>query len=304
MNQDFRVTTGIVGLDHILFGGFIKNSINTIVGGSGTGKTTMALKYIYEGVKLGEHVLYISFEEEPTKLIKEAKSLGINFYDLTDNPEDLIHMVESEKIVEFMTSVLPVLSNKLKNQKIKHTRVVLDPLTPFLWEFSSERELRKVLTKVYYHLRTLGTIFQTVEEVQVFGNTNMENKEIRVPLYLSDAIIHIQNLGFSSIYSRTCRVIKSRQTPHLEGLFPVKFVYGPGIVINTIENANNAKEIEDEKLENILKQINKWEKEKDTKRRVIARLAKKVYLTDKITSKREKYQILSTIINPEVVKEV
>ncbi len=49
-----RISSGIEGLDVLLQGGIIKNSINSIVGSSGTGKTTFALAYIYQGLLEGE----------------------------------------------------------------------------------------------------------------------------------------------------------------------------------------------------------------------------------------------------------
>ena len=137
-----RISSGIEGLDVLLHGGLIKNSINSIVGSSGTGKTTFALAYVYQGLLEGDHILYLSFEETPSKLLTEAESLGIQIRNIAKNHEDLIHLVESEKIVEFMTNILPALAQKLKHKNLKHTRIILDPLTPILWEFPTEKEQR------------------------------------------------------------------------------------------------------------------------------------------------------------------
>ncbi|GAH76592.1 unnamed protein product [marine sediment metagenome] len=133
---------------------------------------------------------------------------------MSQNFTDLIHLVESEKIVEFMTNILPALAQKLKHKNVRHTRIILDPLTPILWEFPSEKEQRKVLTKIYQHLSSLGTVLQTVEEPNAFGQTDIGAMETRVPIYLSDTVVHIQNLGLGGKYNRTCKIIKSRRTAH------------------------------------------------------------------------------------------
>ncbi|MEM2900013.1 MAG: ATPase domain-containing protein [Thermoplasmata archaeon] len=58
-----RIKTGIPGLDEILGGGFTKRSVNLISGRAGTGKTIFALDYIFNGARLGEKGLFITFEE-------------------------------------------------------------------------------------------------------------------------------------------------------------------------------------------------------------------------------------------------
>ena len=46
-----RVKTGIYGLDELIEGGLPKDSITLVSGNSGTGKTTLSLQYLYNGVK-------------------------------------------------------------------------------------------------------------------------------------------------------------------------------------------------------------------------------------------------------------
>ncbi|MHA1685399.1 MAG: RAD55 family ATPase [Candidatus Heimdallarchaeaceae archaeon] len=297
--QNFRIKSGIKGLDLLFNGGFIKNSVISVVGGSGTGKTTMALKYIHQGLIDGDHILYISFEEEPTKLIEEAASLGIKFDSLIENPSDIIHLVESDRLVEFMTTILPALAKKLKSNKVKHTRIVIDPLTPLLWEFQSEREQRKVLTKAYYYLRSLGTVLQTIEETNAFGSGNLNTTEIRVPIYLSDSTIHIQNLGLGGDFNRTCKVVKSRKTKHYEGLFPLYFSYGEGIVIDTssIMKQNDIKPSNEKILDIINGQLVEWGKGSDPKKKVIAKLAKKILTEENDINSTIKYEIIQRLVS-------
>ncbi len=48
-----RMATGIEGLDDILQGGFPANRIYLVEGEPGAGKTTLALQFLLEGVRLG-----------------------------------------------------------------------------------------------------------------------------------------------------------------------------------------------------------------------------------------------------------
>ena len=67
-----RSRTGISGLDDILNGGFIPNRLYLIDGDPGAGKTTLALQYMLEGVRLGEKVLYITLSETKEELSAAA----------------------------------------------------------------------------------------------------------------------------------------------------------------------------------------------------------------------------------------
>ena len=301
-----RISSGIEGLDKLLQGGMIKNSINSVVGSSGTGKTTVALAYVYQGLLEGDHILYLSFEETPSKLLAEAESLGIKIKEISSNYNDLIHLVESEKIVEFMTNILPALAQKLKHKNVKHTRIILDPLTPILWEFPSEKEQRKVLTKIYHHLSSLGTVLQTIEEPNAFGQTDIGAVETRVPIYLSDSVIHIQNLGLGGKYNRTCKIIKSRRTAHHEGIYPLNFVVGQGVAIDTSSIPDIIEEplATDARYLELMKKVKEMSKDKDPKKRIIAQIAKNL-LGDR--DKREdtsSIDLVNVLTDPQVLQEV
>ncbi|MHA1396380.1 MAG: RAD55 family ATPase [Candidatus Heimdallarchaeaceae archaeon] len=300
-----RISSGLEGLDILLHGGLIKNSINSIVGSSGTGKTTFALIYAYQGLLEGDHILYLSFEEKPSKLLSEAESLGIEIKNIAKNYDDLIHLVESEKIVEFMTNILPALAQKLKYKNLKHTRIILDPLTPILWEFPSEREQRKVLTKIYYHLSSLGTVLQTIEEPNAFGQTDIGAAETRVPIYLSDTVVHIQNLNLGGKYNRTCKIIKSRRTAHFEGIFPLEFTYGSGLTIDTSSiKTISTRSITDPRYSELMSRIKELSKDKDPRKKIIAQIATNLLGKQEKNNDGSSLEVIKTITDPQILQGV
>jgi KaiC/GvpD/RAD55 family RecA-like ATPase len=63
-----RVSTGVPGLDTILFGGLVTGRPYLIVGPAGTGKTTLALQFLCEGVRHGERGLVVTLEEPPNEM--------------------------------------------------------------------------------------------------------------------------------------------------------------------------------------------------------------------------------------------
>ena len=73
-----RMSTGISGLDNILGGGLTPQRIYLVEGTPGTGKTTVGLQYLLEGVALGERGLYITLSETKDELEAVAASHGWN----------------------------------------------------------------------------------------------------------------------------------------------------------------------------------------------------------------------------------
>src|SRR5215203_737899 len=70
------VATGIAGFDDIIGGGFTRNRLYLVEGNPGSGKTTLALQYLLEGARLGEHGLYITLSETAEELHAVAESHG------------------------------------------------------------------------------------------------------------------------------------------------------------------------------------------------------------------------------------
>jgi circadian clock protein KaiC len=71
-----RVSTGISGLDDVLYGGFTSNRVYLIEGDPGAGKTTLALQFLLEGARRGERGLYVTLSETREELIDVGRSHG------------------------------------------------------------------------------------------------------------------------------------------------------------------------------------------------------------------------------------
>src|SRR5579862_5798071 len=87
-----RSRTGIAGLDDILHGGLIPQRLYLVDGDPGSGKTTLSMQYLLEGVQRGEKCLYITLSETKEELAAGAASHGwslegIHIVELSDNED-------------------------------------------------------------------------------------------------------------------------------------------------------------------------------------------------------------------------
>jgi circadian clock protein KaiC len=73
---DAHATSGIAGLDNILRGGFPRDCMLLITGTPGTGKTTLAMQFLLDGIAQGEACLYVTLSETRSEIEKVAISHG------------------------------------------------------------------------------------------------------------------------------------------------------------------------------------------------------------------------------------
>src|SRR5256712_13713583 len=73
-----KVASGIPGLDDLIEGGFWPKSTVVILGSSGTGKSTFAIQFLMEGIEQGEQALYVTPEEPPEQIMREADLMGFD----------------------------------------------------------------------------------------------------------------------------------------------------------------------------------------------------------------------------------
>jgi circadian clock protein KaiC len=103
-----RVSLGVSGLDNILGGGVTKDRVYLVEGTPGTGKTTLSLQFLLDGVSHGETGLYITLSETKVELNAVAATHGwsldkISLFELVnesgldpDSEQTILHPSEVE----------------------------------------------------------------------------------------------------------------------------------------------------------------------------------------------------------------
>jgi len=147
-----RLRTGIPGFDEVTQGGLLADRIYLVDGDPGAGKTTFALQFLLEGVRNGEHCLYVTLSETRDELASGARSHGwslegLDVFELLADAQDLdgedeLTMLNPSEVElgETTRKVLEVV------ERTKPTRMVFDSLSEMrLLAQNSLRYRRQIL---------------------------------------------------------------------------------------------------------------------------------------------------------------
>lgn len=73
---ELRASTGIEGLDKMLKGGLIPGRPYVLSGGVGSGRTTLGMQILQQGVRQGERALFVAIDEPPAEIRENVRYLG------------------------------------------------------------------------------------------------------------------------------------------------------------------------------------------------------------------------------------
>ncbi len=151
-----KISTGTAGLDVILCGGIDPGRVYLIEGTPGTGKTTLALSFLLEGVRRGDATLYVTLSESENELravaVNHGWSLdGIDIFELVgaagldgEAEQSVLHPAELE-LGETARAVMARV--RARNP----ARVVFDSLSEIrLLAENPQRYRRQVLALKYF----------------------------------------------------------------------------------------------------------------------------------------------------------
>lgn len=158
--------TGVPGLDDILLGGLATHRVFLLEGSPGTGKTTMALRFLVEGARAGERGLYVTLSETAVELRATATGHGWNLDDQIEifevvPPESLLDADQQQSLLYSSDLELGETTRLIFEavERSKAQRIVLDSLSEIrLLAQSSLRYRRQILALKHYFARHGATV--------------------------------------------------------------------------------------------------------------------------------------------------
>lgn len=165
MSASRSAATGIEGLDDILSGGLERGRFFLLEGSPGTGKTTIALQFLVEGLKTKQRALYITLSETREELFSSAASHGWKLGDLENfelqPPESVLDPEEQQSILYSSDLELGETTQRIlaEVERVNPSLMVLDSLSEIrLLAQSSLRYRRQLLALKHIFAKRGATV--------------------------------------------------------------------------------------------------------------------------------------------------
>jgi circadian clock protein KaiC len=214
--------TGVAGLDQILHGGLPRDEMHLVQGVAGTGKTTLALRFLASGVANGEPAIYLTLSQSGVHLERIARSHGWSLDGVTVH--ELSPGMVATRIAARQT-ILPTADVELGElwrelgeviERVRPRRAVVDSLTIFeLLAGSPPRFHREVVTLRQMFVENGCTLLALADHPAILDQGDRP-QVIFHPL--SGCVIHLsQEPRAYGGDRRQLRVMKARGLPHEGG---------------------------------------------------------------------------------------
>jgi circadian clock protein KaiC len=202
-----RVSTGVSALDKMLGGkGFFRGSSVLVSGTAGTGKSSLAAKFASAACARGENCLYFAFEESPSQIIRNMRSIGVDL-----EPWIQKRLLHFHAVRPTSTGLEGHLAGMQK--LVKHLRpdvVVVDPITSIV-SVSGIYGIKSMLTRLvdFLKVQQITSMFTNL----TFGNNREERTEEGISS-LMDTWIVLWDGERNGQRTRGLYVVKSRGMAH------------------------------------------------------------------------------------------
>lgn len=201
------VKSGIASLDQMFpIGGLYKGSSILTSGTAGTGKTSIAASFVDAACKRGERSLYFAFEESPSQIIRNMRSIGMDLQKHVD--KGLLQFYASRPTLYGLEMHLVAIHKAI--HKFKPDVVVLDPITNLI-TIGSFSEVKSMLVRLIDFLQE-GQI--TVMFTALTLNSMINEQTDDGVSSLVDSWLCIKDIEINGERNRGLYVMKARGMKH------------------------------------------------------------------------------------------
>jgi circadian clock protein KaiC len=208
VQEGLRVKTGIVELDEMLRGGFMPGDAVMLAGSAGSGKTTLGLQYLVNGVKQGEPGIYVTFEELPDQIYRDAKNFGWDLRKMEDEGKFRVVCTSPSLMLESGDGSL--LDDVLK--EVQPRRLVIDSLS-HLEMFVKKEDMRMEAYRMVSYLKTRGISSILLWESPQISGTSFSVTDVGLS-FLVDCIVALKPVEIESAMRKALVILKMRGSDH------------------------------------------------------------------------------------------
>ncbi len=234
MTKQTRVATGVTGLDEMLSGGLVPGSTVLVRGAPGCGKTSLGLQFLVHGARNNDPGLFISFEEFPASIHRDAESLGWNLAELEEAGQLHLMFTTPQILLDSLASPQSALSRLMLDGGIQ--RVVLDSITHFARLTDDSAKLRAIYNTIVNGLKREGVTSLLLGEESRTPDPRQERGKLS---YVVDGIIMLRYVEVESAMQRAIVVLKMRGSDHAKEIRRAEIRKGGMVVTDVFEGREN-----------------------------------------------------------------
>jgi circadian clock protein KaiC len=203
-----RVSSGIPRLDAMLGGeGFFRGSTILVSGTAGTGKTSMAAHFARASCQRAERALFVAFEESPSQILRNARSIGIDLEPYVR--QGLLRFHAARPTVQGLEMHLVAIHKQVA--EFRPSAVIVDPITN-LSSAGTTSTANSMLLRVIDHLKNAQiTAFFTA--LSTNDGSSLETTDVGVSSIV-DTWMLLRDVELNGERNRCAYVLKSRGMPH------------------------------------------------------------------------------------------
>lgn len=180
------LSTGVEGMDSLLGGGIPEGHIVAVVGTFGTGKTTLGLHFVYEGLKNEENCIILSFDEDEESIIESARQFDMDM-DLTvfEGQIQIVRLEAAElrRSMERLESEIPEIIESNST-----TRILVDTIS-VMGTLFGDADRYKMLSSLRNTFKSSGTTTIITSEAD---KENVVYSKYGILEYICDGSICLQ----------------------------------------------------------------------------------------------------------------
>lgn len=202
-----RISSGIPRLDAMLGGeGYYRSSTVLMSGTSGSGKSSISAHFAAAACQRGERCLYFAFEESPSQIQRNMRSIGLDLEPWVQ--QGLLHFHACRAAIHGLEMHLATIHKLVR--EFKPRVVIMDPVNS-LTSVGTRQDANVMLTRLIDFLKMQGITALLTNLTS--GDEALEQTDIDVSS-LVDTWLLLRDLELDGERNRVMYVLKSRGMAH------------------------------------------------------------------------------------------
>ena len=202
-----RISTGITRLDAMLGdAGYYRGSSVLVSGTAGTGKSSLAAHFCDAACRRGERALYFAFEESPSQIIRNMRSIGIDLEPWVN--KGLLRFQATRPAFAGLEMQLTMMHKTVNT--FKPEVVIVDPLNGFIIG-DNETSVKSMLMRLADFLKTkqITSLFTSLKA----GGAPLGVTDVAISAMI-DTWLVLRDIEIGGERNRGLSILKSRGMPH------------------------------------------------------------------------------------------